>query len=107
MRVLLDENLNWRLLRSFDEGILAFSTRQRGWDGIRNGELLELAQHEFDVLVTRDKGIAHQQNLKRYATGIIVIETMSNRLPAFQALMPQVNTAIRRIQPHQVIRIQA
>jgi len=106
-RVLLDANANWRILRDLDDDFHGVTARRKGWDGIRNGELLNLAQHEFDVLLTHDRGIAHQQNLKRYAIGIVIIETVSNHIDEVRPLMPQVNAALKRIQPHQVIRIHA
>jgi predicted nuclease of predicted toxin-antitoxin system len=57
MRVLLDENLPRKLKRHFDEGVEALTVRDCGWTGIKNGELLRIAQAEFDVFITTDKGI--------------------------------------------------
>jgi hypothetical protein len=34
-----------------------------GWAGVKNGELLRLEEMQFEVLLTMDKGIYHQQNL--------------------------------------------
>lgn len=47
---------------------------QRGWDKLRNGDLLKAAQEAgFDVLVTPDKNIRYQQNLKNYKIAIIIL----------------------------------
>ena len=64
MRVLLDENLDWRVVRYFDLDFQVTTVSRQGWKGMRNGELLEQAAAMFDALVTMDKGIEHQQNLK-------------------------------------------
>ena len=42
MRLLLDESVNYRLNRHLP-GYDVRTTRQMGWDGKANGELLELA----------------------------------------------------------------
>src|SRR5712692_8078040 len=50
------------------------TTAQRGWDKLKNGELLNAAEDAgFDVLVTPDKNIRYQQNLKIHAIAIVVL----------------------------------
>lgn len=63
MRVLLDEHLDRRLRLLFDPEHEVVSVGERGWGGMRDGALLQAAQVEFDVFVTMDRGIAHQQKL--------------------------------------------
>jgi predicted nuclease of predicted toxin-antitoxin system len=36
---------------------------EKGWSALRNGELLAKAEAEFEVLVTTDRNLRHQQNL--------------------------------------------
>ena len=55
MRVLLDEMLDRRLKRWLPVGVEAVTVRERGWDAKKNGELLSLAEKEFDVLLTTDR----------------------------------------------------
>jgi predicted nuclease of predicted toxin-antitoxin system len=63
MRVLLDENLNWRLKRDLP-GHEVESVPLLGWAGIQNGALLHKAvESGFDVLVTMDSNMVHQQDL--------------------------------------------
>lgn len=57
MRVLLDENLPRRLKRCFAEDVVVLTVQDCGWKGLQDGELLQIAQTEFDVFVTSDKGI--------------------------------------------------
>ncbi len=110
MRVLLDENLNWRLVRYFDTDYHVTTVDWQGWKGKRNGELLEQAAETFDVLVTMDKGFEYQQNISKYAIGVVIISTgknRSNRLEHIQPLMPKVNQVLRDVQPGQVIHVDA
>lgn len=61
MRVLLDENLPRGLTHAFSEDVDVRTVGQCGWKGKENGALLRLAESEFDVFVTTDQGIPHQQ----------------------------------------------
>ena len=67
MRLLLDENLDWRLRRDLP-GHQVESVPLIGWAGIENGELLAKAvDARFDALVTMDPpslrfGVARQQH---------------------------------------------
>ena len=85
MRVLLDENLPRRLKRHLGEGVTAATVQERGWAGTKNGDLLHLAQAEFDVFLTIDQGIPHQQNLAKFTIAIVLLEAPGNR---FKDLVP-------------------
>lgn len=53
MRILLDENLDWRLRRELS-GHVVDSVPLIGWAGLKNGELLTRANGQYDVFVTMD-----------------------------------------------------
>ncbi len=81
MRVLLDEQLDWRLGRSFGEGFEVETVSRRGWRGKKNGELLALMEEAgFDALVTVDRGIPHQQDLSRHTVAVVSLDAKSTRL---------------------------
>ena len=107
MRVLLDENLDWRLVRYFDADFQVTTVSRQGWKGKRNSELLQQAEAAFDVLVTMDRSIEHQQNLSKYNIGVILISAKSNRTEDIQPAMLRVNEVLREVQPGQVIRVTA
>ena len=79
MKILLDHDVPQPLrflLKDHDTHTAAY----RGWDGLRNGELLEAAAHAgYDLLITCDQRMRHQQNLSRY--NITVITVMGGRWP--------------------------
>ena len=80
MRVLLDENLDWRLGRALP-GHDVESVTRLGWAGIQNGLLLKKAQEaDFDVLLTMDSNISFQQKLIGHPIKIVVLRARSNRL---------------------------
>lgn len=50
---------------------------ERGWSHLANGELLEVAEQSFDLLVTTDQQLRYQQNLDRRKIAILVLMTTS------------------------------
>ena len=47
---------------------------EKGWSEKGNGELLDLAEQEgYEVLVTTDQSLPHQQNLARWKVGVVVL----------------------------------
>ncbi len=97
MRVLLDEMLDRRLKRFLPEGVEAVTVRERGWDSKKNGELLTLAEKEFDVLLTTDRGIPHQQDLSRFDLEVVVLSAKSNRLSDLEPRMEEVGLLIEEL----------
>jgi hypothetical protein len=55
---------------------------------------LELAQHQFDVLLTVDKRIPSQQLLSRYSIGLLIIRARTNRLADLLPLVPNITRLI-------------
>lgn len=105
MRVLLDENLDWRLIRYFDADFQVETVSRQGWKGKRNRELLAQAAKTFDALVTMDKGIEHQQNLRKSKIGVILISAKSNRIQDVLPAMVRVNQVLRSVKPGQVLHV--
>lgn len=105
MRVLLDENLPRRLTREFDDDLEVWTVGQQGWKGKENGELLRAAEKEFDVFITTDQGIPHQQNLSQTELSVVILRTRSNRLSDLIPSMATVNGRIRGLAAGDVIEV--
>ena len=104
MRILLDESVPSRLGK-LPSGHEATSVQRRGWAGIKNGKLLALASHEFDVLITADKGIEFQQNLAALPVAVLVILARSNRMQDMAPAIPEILEALARLAPRTFRRI--
>ncbi len=65
-----------------------------GWAGLKNGDLLSRAQHEFDALVATDRNLPFQQDLSRFAIAVIVLRAQSNRIADLRRLIPQLLGAL-------------
>ena len=93
MKVLLDECVDRRLAEHIP-GHDVQTVPSVGWAGMKNGELLARAQHQFDVLVTTDVHLASQQDLTRLSIAVIVLRARSNRVADLRTLVPQLLDAI-------------
>jgi hypothetical protein len=89
LRILLDENLDWRLRQELP-GHNVESVPLLGWAGVTNGELLSRASGSFDVFITMDAGIPHQRNLAKHNLVVILLRAPSNRLVDTKPLMAKV-----------------
>lgn len=103
IRVLLDENLPRKLKRSIEADVS--TVPERGWSGVKNGELLRLAAAEFDVLLTMDRGMEHQQNLSAFDISLIVISAVSNDIDDLMPLLPAIHDAIEGAAPGVLVRV--
>lgn len=72
MKILLDECIDRRLARQLI-GHAVTTVPQRGWAGIKNGQLVDVAQHEFDVFVTVDRNLPNQQELVNFKIAVVVL----------------------------------
>jgi len=88
MRLLLDENLDWRLRRDLSEHQVEW-VPLIGWAGVDNGELLRKAlEAGFDVLVTMDSNMVREQNIAEHAIAVVALRAGSKGLADTRPLMP-------------------
>jgi len=103
-RILLDENLDWRL-RRYLPGQVVESVALIGWAGLKNSELLERAESRFHIFVTMDSNLAHQLNLTDHNIALFVLKAKSNRLVDTVPLMSEVLSKIDDVQPGTLITL--
>lgn len=73
MKILLDENLDWRLERHLP-GHEVESVPLIGWAGVGNGELLERAQDRFEIFITMDSKMVRDLNTQAAKLAIFVLK---------------------------------
>jgi hypothetical protein len=77
----------------------------RGWDQLSNGELLTAAEEAgFDVLLTTDKNIRYQQNLKGRRLAIVVLG--NSQRPAVERCIDRVIAALSAATPGSYFEVQ-
>ncbi len=89
MKILLDECIDRRLAKEF-VGCDVKTVPQMGWAGIKNGQLLALAEAEFDIFITVDRNLSFQQNLPQFNIAVVVLQVSSNRLADMKRVVPNV-----------------
>ncbi len=103
-RVLLDENLPRQLKRALPE-LVVHTVPEMGWAGVKNGELLRLAAAEFDVFLTADRNLPHQQTLDVLNLGVILLVARSTKLEDLRPLAPIILQAVVSVQAGEVLRV--
>jgi predicted nuclease of predicted toxin-antitoxin system len=95
MRILLDECLPRDLARQFP-GHNVKTVSQTGWAGISNGQLLRLIADsaKYDVFLTIDKRLPHQNEIRRLPFAVVVLHATSNRM---NHLFPFAREILRRL----------
>jgi predicted nuclease of predicted toxin-antitoxin system len=108
MRILIDECVPRPFKFALAAENLACSTvAEAGFAGKKNGELLRLAEHSFDVFITVDHGFEYQQNLTGMRIAVVVIHSRSNRFADLQPHAKACIEVLRSIQPGGLVRMGA
>lgn len=102
MKILIDE-CTPQVVKTRLPHLQVTSVQEMGWRGIRNGELLGRAEAVFDVLVTTDRNLRYQQNLKGRRLAVIVLP--SNRVPVVVRLLKVIERAIMSIGPGEWVEL--
>lgn len=103
IRVLLDESIPEKLRGEFSLAFAVETVRYRGWAGLKNGNLLRAAERAFDVLVTVDKGLRHQQNIEVRNLAVVVLEAGGTTFADLLPLVPATEAAIRAAEAGMVV----
>jgi predicted nuclease of predicted toxin-antitoxin system len=78
--------------------------KDRGWDTLTNGDLLAEAERAgFDVLLTADKNMRHQQNLRGRRIALVVLSTP--QWPVVRLHVARIATAVNAATPGSYIDV--
>ncbi|HEY4271714.1 MAG TPA: DUF5615 family PIN-like protein [Candidatus Udaeobacter sp.] len=72
MRILFDQGTPVPL-RAFLKDHQVITASEMGWSTLSNGQLLDAAEREFDLLITTDQKLRSQQNLSGRKLAILVL----------------------------------
>jgi hypothetical protein len=93
-RILLDENMPVGV-RDQLPGFSVATVPEMGWAGLSNGELLTAAEQAgFEVMVTGDQNIPHQNDLRGVRLAVVVLGT--THWPTIRANPQPVREAVER-----------
>jgi hypothetical protein len=84
-------------------GHLVSTAYEMGWTQLGNGALLRSAEAKFDVLITTDKNLLHQQNIVGLRLAILVLPTTN--WPEIRVNEVQVVAALDALRPGDVVQL--
>lgn len=76
---------------------------ERGWAQLSNGDLLAAADGHFDVLVTTDQNLRHQQSLAGRKLAVLVLPTTS--WPRLRERCEKIATALTAFKPGEFLEV--
>jgi len=89
LKILLDECIDRRLAGEI-AGHDVKTVEDMRWKGVRNGRLLSLCEKEFDVFITVDQNLPHQQNLAALNIAVLILAAPTNKLSDLKRLVPMI-----------------
>jgi len=97
VRVLLDENLPHRLRLTIKDHQVETAS-YKGWNGLKNGDLLKVAEADgVQILVTGDQNLVYQQALLGRDIAIVVLSAQDFAL--LQGHLEKIQAAVDRAKP--------
>lgn len=97
MKVLLDENLPHRLRGKLGAHEV-FTGRYQGWSGLKNGELLRVAEDGgFEVFLSGDQTMPNEQNLGNRRIAVVVLSAIEGHI--IRDSLSKIRTAIYAAAP--------
>lgn len=97
MRVLLDENLPHRLRTAIKHHQVETAS-YKGWNGLKNGDLLKVAEADgIQILVTSDQNLGYQQSMIGRDIAIVVLSAQDFAI--LQGHLEGIQAAVDRAEP--------
>ncbi|MBA2605889.1 MAG: hypothetical protein H0U96_03350 [Acidobacteria bacterium] len=82
-----------------------FTIDEAGFKGLKNGNLIFAASESFEILITVDKNIRHQQNTNKLPIAIIVLSAKSNHYESLSPLVLETLRVLENIRVGEIIII--
>ncbi len=99
MKVLLDECLPIDF-RHHLPGHDVHTAEWAGFQGLKNGQLLDRAdQAGYQVLITVDQGVPHQQSLVQRGIAILIVRARTNQLQDLLPMVAEILAALGEVRP--------
>ena len=102
MRILFDQGTPVPLRHSVTSHVVS-TAFEMGWSTLDNGDLLRASELQFDVFITTDQNLKHQQNLTGLLIAILVLP--SANWPELQKHLSAVVSAVESLQPGDYVEL--
>jgi predicted nuclease of predicted toxin-antitoxin system len=106
MKILLDECVT-KKLKSHLSGFEVYTVNEMRWSGVKNGKLMSLSiANQFDIILTIDKNMIHQQNIEKYPITIVVFDTPTSKIEEIVLFIPSFLNQIHHLAKHKAYIIE-
>lgn len=106
MRIVIDEDIPNELTPLFrGPGFVVEHVEDLGLKGKKNGELLAALSGHYDILVTGDTNLQHQQNLREFDLAVVLIHPRRLVVDQIKPLVPRAIAAFPTARKHAVTTI--
>ena len=102
MKILLDACVP-RPLRNFLSAHTVQTAQEMGWGELKNGDLLQVAEPQFDAFVTSDQNLKYQQNIAGRKLAILVLPT--NDWPMLKRLGEKIAAKASALRPGDFVEL--
>ena len=96
MKVLLDACVP-RPLRKFLPDHIVHTAQEMGWGRLKNGDLLQAVEPQFDAFLTSDQNLKYQQNIAGRKLAILVLPT--NDWPTIRLHTDEIAVKVAALKP--------
>jgi predicted nuclease of predicted toxin-antitoxin system len=98
MRVLLDECVDPRVRHLLVPHEVR-TVHEMGWGSLEDGPLLNSADGVFEVLLTIDRGIEFQSNLRTRSFGVLIVHVPKNQVAYYRAILAEILAGLEESKP--------
>ena len=103
MKIIFDQGVPVPLRRHLSEHLVN-TAYELGWHNLDNGDLLdEVEAAGYEVLITTDKNIRHQQNLADRTFAVLVLPLP--RWPAIELRAAEILDALNDMEPGAIVEL--
>ena len=100
MKISLDECITKRLKPHLTEYEVMTVTEMK-WNGIKNGELLELCViNNLDLLLTIDKNLMFQQKVDKFRLTTVVLNSATSKIEELLLFLPSFKDQVKKFEKY-------
>jgi len=103
VKILIDECVP-KQIRGFLGNHDSNTVRFAGFSGYKNGNLLNAAEGTYDLLITSDKNLRYQQNLKDRKLAILLLST--NDREVIEHNGDRILSTVNRMKPREFLELE-
>jgi hypothetical protein len=79
---------------------------EAGFGGLENGDLLRAASGKFEVLITVDRNLPDQQNIRSLQIAFLIMVSRGITYADLKPLVPELLVSLDKIKPGKYLRVE-